>query len=144
MVRIDYRCLIHSVDKNPCVLLCSVYVVVSCLTLGLLSPNWKIFDSRSAQAYVVFFEYPRPRRCLCWDHALSLAFENNITLSSWRILTKEYNHIPGVRRRANWWWCIARETYVRVFWMHHEKFIARSEVYLKGGRVSRQPNVMLH
>lgn len=27
------------------------YVVVSCLTLGLLSPNWKIFDSKSAQAY---------------------------------------------------------------------------------------------
>ncbi|KAG1774468.1 hypothetical protein EV702DRAFT_525764 [Suillus placidus] len=27
------------------------YVVVSCLTLGLLSLNWKIFDSKSAQAY---------------------------------------------------------------------------------------------
>ncbi|KAG2341236.1 hypothetical protein BDR05DRAFT_965656 [Suillus weaverae] len=29
----------------------AAYVVVSCLTLGLLSPNWKTFDSKSAQAY---------------------------------------------------------------------------------------------
>ncbi|KAG2099136.1 hypothetical protein BD769DRAFT_1677400 [Suillus cothurnatus] len=52
MDKIDYRGLIHGVDKYPCVLLRKGKLCCCFLShLGLLSPKWKFFDSKSAQTY---------------------------------------------------------------------------------------------
>jgi len=50
-------------------------------------------------SFSILFQLPKPCRCLCWDHASSLAFET-IRLNSWPTPTRELPWLQLLSRSA--------------------------------------------
>ena len=94
------------------------FLVVSCLHLIILSPKISVcylwptrlhptisHDFYRTQirlalpSFLMLFQLLKPCRCLCWDHASSLAFET-IRLNSWPTPTRELPWLQSLSRRA--------------------------------------------
>jgi len=88
---------LHIIYLSPKIMVCHLWLTRLHPTISHYF--YRIQIRLAIRSFLILFQLLKPCRCLCWDHASSLAFET-IRLNSWPTPTRELPWLQSLSRSA--------------------------------------------